>query len=204
MPIPTGGNTLPQALTNIRCCTALKNCGKETVQNAHKVSSAKQLYVYDDNNLRYSNWSNKIADVPDITKCLTICNTKLTEIVFLPLDNRILSGKNIRKGRISDCLILTQDMMSFVELKTEATSQACFMDRVNDAIIQHRNTFFNVVKPRIEKVLNGFPNIGVEFYVVFNDGLMVTATFAELQDAQADFLLKCGYPLYVDNRKEYK
>lgn len=204
MPIPTGGNTLPKALTNIRCCTALKNCGKETVENAHRVSSAQQLYVYDDSILRYSNWSNKIADVPDKTKCFTICNTKLTEIVFLPLDNRVLSGKNIRKGGISDCLLLTEEMMSFVELKTEATSQACFMERVNDAINQHRNTFSHVVKPRIVKVLSEFPNIGVEFYVVFNDVLMVTATFAELQDAQADFLLECGYPLYIDNRKEYK
>lgn len=204
MPIQTGGNTLPKALTNIRCCTALKNCGKETVENAHRVSSAQQLYVYDDSILRYSNWSNNIAEVPDKTKCFTICNTKLTEIVFLPLDNRILSGKSIRKGGISDCLLLTQDMMSFVELKTEAISKACFMNRLNEAINQHWNTFSHVVKPRIEKVLKRFPNIGVEFYVVFNDGLMVTATFAELQDAQADFLLEYGYPLYVDNSKEYK
>lgn len=54
MPRLSQNKDLPVAITNLRLCTALKDCGAIGVANALDNSSAEYLYVYDDRELGYT------------------------------------------------------------------------------------------------------------------------------------------------------
>lgn len=206
MPKTFNGRQLPCSLTNIRCCTALNNCGATRVEEAYKACSASKVYVYDDHCLKHSDWTDVPENVPGgVNKCFSVSNPGRVEIVLLPLDNCILSGKNIRKGGICDCLLLTDDIFVFVEFKTDVYSEEHFMDRVAYGIKQLKNTF-NLVKQKVccaMKQQDLPSNIKVEFHIVFDCSLMVTGASADIQNAELQFLLDCNYPLYVDNSKDF-
>ena len=67
MPRLSQNNDLPVAITNLRLCTALQDCGAIGVANAFDKSSAEHLYVYDDGNLGYTDWTDVAPEF--VTKC---------------------------------------------------------------------------------------------------------------------------------------
>lgn len=61
MSIPINDGSLPQAVTRLRLCTALRNCGREKVADCLMQSDAIRMYVYDDNGVNgvgYTVWSD--------------------------------------------------------------------------------------------------------------------------------------------------
>ena len=71
MPRLSPNNILPAAITNLRLCTALQNCGAIGVANVFDKSSAENLYVYDDGNLGYTDWTGHTFDGIIKPKCAT-------------------------------------------------------------------------------------------------------------------------------------
>lgn len=51
---PSNNTNIPIAVKNLRLCSALSNCGRIGVQQAMVISTDKELYVYDDATLGYS------------------------------------------------------------------------------------------------------------------------------------------------------
>ena len=97
MPRLSPNNILPAAITNLRLCTALQNCGAIGVANAFDKSSAENLYVYDDGSLGYTDWTDVVPEF--VSKCFVAANPNNNTIALLPLDGRILTGPSVKIGR---------------------------------------------------------------------------------------------------------
>lgn len=125
----------------------------------------------------------------------------------MPLDNRIVTGANITKGGVCDCLVLTEKEISFIEFKTNVTSSNndTLTQRAEEAVEQLWHTYNDIVMPRCCKVLHSdnLP-VSVDFYVVFDRELNVTGVSAELMDKQNVFLEDKRLPLFFDNGKIFK
>lgn len=206
MPKQSNNRDLPEAITRLKLCIAFKPCGHVGVVDAFDKSDAGVLYVYDDNSLGYTDWTN-ITPAPEMeSKCLKVTNPNNDTIVLLPLDGRILTGENSTRGGVCDGMVLTQKEMCLVEFKTNADSENfhTIIERANKGITQLSNTFEKVIKPNcatqnidIEKMLS------IEFYVVFDKSLNVTSAKAELMELQAQFLINNKHSLYFNNEKSF-
>ena len=120
MPRLSPNNILPAAITNLRLCTALQNCGAIGVANAFDKSSAENLYVYDDGSLGYTDWTDVVPEF--VSKCFVAANPNKNTIALLPLDGRILTGPSVIAGGVCDGMLLTDKEMCFIEFKTNVTS----------------------------------------------------------------------------------
>lgn len=120
MPRLSPNNILPAAITNLRLCTALQNCGAIGVANAFDKSSVENLYVYDDGSLGYTDWTDVVPEF--VSKCFVAANPNNNTIALLPLDGRILTGPSVIAGGVCDGMLLTDKEMCFIEFKTNVTS----------------------------------------------------------------------------------
>ena len=121
MPTLSKDRILPDAIKQLRLCSALRNCGRVKVEDVFDKSDDENLYVYDDQSLGYSDWMNVIPTA-FLSKTFHVQNPNRTTLVLLPLDGCIITGKNITKGGICDCALLTDKEMSLVEFKTNVLS----------------------------------------------------------------------------------
>lgn len=193
---------IPNAIKRLRLCASLKNCG-HPVEDCFKHSSAKVLYAYDDAVLGYSDWSEAVAS-EEISRSFIVHNDNSAEIILLPLDNRIISGPAVTKGGVNDCAILTDKQMSFVEFKTNVTSNSDknMEDKTNDAIGQLWHTFNEIISPRYSaKGISLTTAVNIDFFVIFDSSLDVTNVTASRLDKQMEFLQQTGLPLFFDNEK---
>jgi len=194
----------PEAIKRLRLCASLKDCG-HAVEDCFKLSSAPCLYAYDDNALGYSDWSEAIAP-KSVSRSFIVRNDSTVEIVLLPLDGRIISGPAITQGGVNDCAILTEKQMSFIEFKTNVTSNSDknIEDKTNDAINQLWHTFNGIISPRCTAKGISLANaVDIDFHVVFDSNLDVTCATALRQDKQMEFLMTNGFPLFFDNEKSF-
>lgn len=197
-------NAIPEAIKRLRLCASLKNCG-HAVEDCFKQSSAQCLYAYDDDTLGYSDWSETIAS-ESVSRSFIVRNDNIVEIVLLPLDGRIISGPAVTKGGVNDCAILTGKQMSFVEFKTNVTSNSDknIEDKTNEAINQLWHTFHDIISPRCAaKGITLETAVNIDFHVVFDSNLDVTCATASRQDKQMEFLMTNGFPLYFNNEKSF-
>lgn len=204
MPKLSQNKDLPVAITNLRLCTAFKNCGAICVVDAFDKSFAEQLYVYDDGELGYTDWSD--VEPEFVSMCFKATNPNNTTIALLPLDGKIFTGTNVIAGGVCDGMLLTEKEMCLIEFKTNVTSSnyQTIIQRSNKAIGQLRHTFDGVIKPRCLKQSKDIEQLlSVDFYVVFDDGLEVTGVNSELMDLQIQFLMDNGHLLYFGNEKTF-
>lgn len=202
MPRLSKNRDLPTAITNLRLCTALQNCGATGVADAFDKSSVNRLYVYDDRELGYTDWTD--IEPEFVAKCFMATNSNNNIIALLPLDGRILTGTSIIAGGVCDGMLLTEKEMCLIEFKTNVTSSSyqTIIQRANEAIGQLWHTFDGVIKPKcatkskdVEQLLS------IDFYVVFDKDLEVTGANSELMDLQIQFLTDNNHPLYFANGK---
>ena len=209
MPRLSHDRNLPAAITNLRLCTALQNCGAIGVANAFDKSSADHLYVYDDSNLGYTDWTDVAPAFA--SKCFVATNPNNNTIVLLPLDHRILTGKSVVAGGVCDGMLLTEQEMCLVEFKTNVTSSnyQTIVQRANDAKDQLWHTFDDIIKPKCATQSIAGQSIDVEqmlsvyFFVVFDKELEVTGAKSELMELQMQFLSDKHHLLYFDNGKTF-
>lgn len=151
----------------------------------------------------YSDWSETI-NTADVSRSFIARNDNETEIVLLPLDNRIISGPAVTKGGVNDCAILTEKQMSLIEFKTNVTSNSDknIEDKTSDAIKQLWHTFNEIISPRCSaKGISLEKAVDIDFFVIFDSNLDVTNVTASRLDKQMEFLQKNGFPLFFNNEK---
>lgn len=206
MPRLSNDSNLPAAITNIRLCSALRDCGAHGVADTFDKSEENQLFVYDDRSLGYTDWATSID--PDFkSKCFHANNPNGSTIVLLPLDGRIITGAKVSEGGVCDGMLLTEQEMCFIEFKTDVTSSndLTIKQRANEAIGQLWHTFNGIIQPKcaakrkpVEKFLS------INFQVVFDENLEITGVNSELMDLQVQFLVDNHYPLYFTNEKTFR
>ena len=126
--------------------------------------------------------------------------------MLLPLDNRIISGSTIKEGGVADCALLTMTDLSFVEFKTNVTSNSTknIDSKTDDAIKQLWHTYDGIIKPRCHAKGINIPQIvKLDFFIVFNKELDVTGAMASRLNYQQEFMENYGYPLFFDNEKNF-
>lgn len=205
MPRLSQNKQLPAAITNLRLCTALQNCGIIGVADAFDKSSASRLYVYDDGNLGYSDWTDIVPEF--VSKCFVATNPNNSTISLLPLDGRILTGTNVIVGGVCDGMLLTEKEMWLIEFKTNVTSSnyQTIIQRAIEAIGQLWHTFDGIIKPKCAAQTKDIEHmLSVDFHVVFDKDLEVTGVNSKLMDLQIQFLNDKNYPLYFDNGKTFQ
>ena len=205
MPRLSQNNDLPVAITNLRLCTALQDCGAIGVANAFDKSSAEHLYVYDDGNLGYTDWTDVAPEF--VTKCFVATNPNNITIALLPLDGRIITGPSVIVGGVCDGMLLTDKEMCLIEFKTNVSdfNYLTIIQRANDAIAQLWHTFDGIIKPRCAKKSKDVERmLSVDFFVVFDKELEVTGASSVLMDLQLQFLTDKSHPLYFDDGKDFQ
>ena len=210
MPRLSQNKDLPTAITNLRLGTALQDCGAIGVANAFDKSSARHLYVYDDGDLGYTDWTDVAPAF--VSKCFVVTNPNNITIALLPLDGRIITGPSIIAGGVCDGMLLTEKEMCLIEFKTNVISSnyQTIVDRAEEAIDQLWHTFDAIIKPKCAtQSIAGQPidvehKLFVDFHVVFDKDLEVTGASSELMDLQLQFLTDKSHPLYFDDGKVFQ
>lgn len=195
-------NNIPQEVRRLRLCSSLQSCGG-TVEVCLKESNEVAMSIYDDASLGYTDWINGNSGLPDTFIANNAGNKKL---VLLPLDNRIISGPVVKQGGVADCVVLTMDNMSFIEFKTNVTSNTDFniSAKTEDAINQLWHTYDGIISPRcLAKGVDIATMVDIEFYIVFNKELDVTSATASRLNHQMEFMRNHNLPLYFENEKNF-
>lgn len=201
MPRLSKDRELPEAIKNIRLGSALQDCGNRHVAEVFDKSNAKSLFVYDDNELGHTDWTDTKPAFDE--KCFVAENPSCSTIALLPLDGCIVTGKNIVEGGVCDGMLLTEKEMCFVEFKTNVASPnfKTIIQRANEAIEQLWHTYDGIVRPRCVRYQNIEDGLAIEFYVVFDKALEVMGINSELMDLQNQFLEDNKFLLYFANKK---
>ena len=206
MPTLSQNRDLPSAIAQLKLCYALRYCGPLGVKAAFDKSDDENLYVYDDDNLGYSDWTN-VAPAAFLSKTFHVQNPNKNTLVLLPLDGRIITGEHFIQGGICDCALLTNKDLSFVEFKTNVSSDLdnTILEHAEKAIDQLWHTYDGIIKPKCqEKDIDVKQEVTIDFYVVFNKDLSVTGVRADFQNLQNDFLQDKHYPLFFQNYKQFE
>lgn len=204
MPTLSQNRDLPVAITQLRLCSALRDCGSVGVEDAFDKSDNENLYVYDDGG--YSDWTN-VEPMAFLSKTFHALNPHQNTLVLLPLGGRIITGKNIIEGGVCDCALLTEKELSFIEFKTNASSDLdeTIFGHAEKAIKQLWHTYDGIINPACQKVgIDVKQKVYVDFYVVFNKDLSVTGVRADFQNLQDQFLQDKSYPLFFENSKQFE
>ena len=205
MPTLSTDRNLPDAIKQLRLCSALRNCGRVKVEDAFDKSDDENLYVYDDDTLGYSDWTN-VEPTAFLSKTFHAQNPNRNTLVLLPLDGRIITGKKITKGGICDCALLTDKEMSLVEFKTNvlSTNDLTILQRATEAKDQLWHTYDSIINPRCRRVgIDITLRVSIDFYVVFDNELGVTAARADIQNLRGKFVEENHYELYYQNNKQF-
>jgi hypothetical protein len=192
---------IPAEIAQLQLCRALKNCGSP-VENNFQQSSATDLFIYDNDTDKYTQWRETPPASP---KDFHAHNPNNKNIVLLPLDNKILTGKSIRENGVADCALLTMEELTFIEFKTNVESGTEFNvnDKLKDAKGQLLNTYSNIKHQCSNINIDIEEKHNIEFYIVFNKNLQVTNANNIFMKFQVEFANEHKKALYIDNYKQY-
>lgn len=205
MPTLSQNRDLPAAITQLKLCYALRFCGPLGVVGAFDKNDDENLYVYDDDALGYSDWTN-VEPTAFLSKTFHAQNPNRNTLVLLPLDGRIITGDHFIRGGICDCALLTDKELSFIEFKTNVSSDLdkTILEHAEKAVDQLWHTYDSIINPECRRVgIDITLNVSIDFYVVFDSVLGVTGARADIQNLQNEFLQEKHYPLYYQNNKQF-
>lgn len=205
MPRPSNNTNIPTAVKKLRLCSALSDCGRISVQQAMVISTDNCLYVYDDATKVYSDWTNIVPS--NLSETFSADNPNNTEIVLLPLDNRIITGPKVTQGGVCDCALLTVNELSLIEFKTNAktVSNKTLEQRCREASSQILHTIDGIIKPKCsQKGIGIDKKVDIDAYIVFDSQLNVTSVQTIFQAIAMEVLEKNKLLLFVDNKKTFK
>lgn len=205
MPTLSQNRDLPAAITQLKLCYALRFCGPLGVGTAFDKSDDENLYVYDDDTLGYSDWTN-VEPTAFLSKTFHAQNPNRNTLVLLPLDGRIITGDHFIRGGICDCALLTDKEMSLVEFKTNvlSTNNLTILQRATEAKDQLWHTYQSIIYR--ECCIIGISitlKVSIDFYVVFDNDLSVTGVRADFQNLQNEFLQNNHFPLFFESNKQF-
>ncbi len=195
---------IPEEIKRLRLCSALRDCGKLGVEQGFKQSVKKELFVYDDQSKKHTDWSETAPK--EKSKCFIVSNPDGVTLILLPLDGCIITGTSVTKGGVADCALLAKKELCLVEFKTNTDSKnpQTIEQRIREGESQLWHTFSEIIAPRCEKVSVFIDKIvDVSFFVVFDSALEVTSVSAAKMEMMTAFLEKHHYRLFFDNRKTF-
>ncbi len=169
MPRLSQNREQPNAITQLQLCPALKRCSHIGVEKAFDKSDYENLYVYDDDGLKHSDWNNDKYAV-SLSNTFNAQNPNKSTLVLLPLDGRIITKKAFIKGGVCDCALLTDKELSFVEFKTNVSSSKnlTILHRAQKAIRQLWHTYDGIINTECKKIgVNVKDYVSIDFYAVF-------------------------------------
>ncbi len=204
MPKLSQDKELPVSVKKIRLGSALRDCGNCSFAESFDKSNAEQLYIYDDSDLGYTDWTDSEPDF--VSKCFIVKNPNGIVITLLPLDGKIITGKNITQGGVCDGMILTEQGMSLIEFKTNVMTPnyLTVLQRATEAVSQLWHTFDGIIKPKCEsQSVNIEELLSVDFHVVFNKDFEIMGVNAELMDLQIQFFEDNKHLLFFDYGKTF-
>lgn len=204
MPQPSNNTNIPTAVSNLRLCSALSDCGRFGVLQAMAISTDNCLYVYDDATLGYSAWTNSVPS--NLSETFSADNPNNTEIVLLPLDNSIITGPKVAQGGVCDCALLTVNELSLIEFKTNAktVSNKTLEQRCREALSQILHTRDGIIKPKCsQKGIDIEKKVDIDAYIVFDSQLNVTSVQTIFQAIAMEVLKKNKLLLFVHNKKTF-
>lgn len=205
MPTLSKDRNLPDAIKQLRLCSALRSCGRVKLEDAFDKSDDENLYVYDDGNIGYSVWDNDEHAV-SLSKTFHAQNPNRNTLVLLPLDGCIITGAHVIQGGVCDCALLTDKEMSLVEFKTNASSELdeTIFGNAEKAIKQLWHTYDGIINPECRRVgIDITLKVSIDFYVVFDNELGVTGARADIQNLQDEFLQNNDFLLFFENNKQF-
>lgn len=205
MPTLSKDRNLPDAIKQLRLCSALRNCGRVKVEDAFDKSDYENLYVYDDDTLGYSDWTN-VEPTAFLSKTFYAQNPNRNTLVLLPLDGRIITGDHFIRGGICDCALLTDKELSFIEFKTNVSSDLdkTILEHAEKAVDQLWHTYDSIINPECRRVgIDITLKVSIDFYVVFDNELGVTGARADIQNLQDEFLQNNDFLLFFENNKQF-
>lgn len=192
----------PLVISRLKVVAALKTCGNEAAVNNLDYSKAIDLYAYDTNH-GYTEWEDQLP--VNYTKAFHLMNTPQKEVVLLPLDNCIVKDAHLITGGITDCAFMTNDDLLFVEFKTNATSTSkrALKGNSRKACKQLWHTYESILKPKFAAQGIDLGNeVEVEFYIVFDSALNVTAARASFMNQMTNFQNVHNHLLFFANERE--
>lgn len=204
MPKLSQDKELPVSVKKIRLGSALRDCGNCSFAESFDKSNTEQLYIYDDSDLGYTDWTDSEPDF--VSKCFIVKNPNGIVITLLPLDGKIITGKNITQGGVCDGMILTEQGMSLIEFKTNVMTPnyLTVLQRATEAVSQLWHTFDGIIKPKCEsQSVNIEELLSVDFHVVFNKDFEIMGINAELMDLQIQFFEDNKHLLFFDYGKTF-
>lgn len=206
MPRLSQNREQPNAITQLQLCMALKKCSRIGVKKAFDKSDDENLYVYDDDKLKHSDWNND-KNAVSLSKTFNVQNPNKSTLVLLPLDGSIITKRNFIKGGVCDCALLTDKELSFVEFKTNVSSSKdlTILHSAQKATHQLWHTYDGIINTECKKIGVDIKDyVSIDFYVVFKSELEVTGVRADFQNLQYEFLMNNHYPLFFENSKQFK
>lgn len=191
----------PLVISRLKVVAALQSCGNEVVVNDLDYSNAVNLYSYDTSN-KYTEWQDTVPANP--SKAFHLVNSAQKDVVLLPLDNCIVKDAHLIEGGIADSAFLTNDELLFVEFKTETTSTKDALKRNSrKARKQLWHTYESILKPKFaEQGIELDEEVEIEFYIVFDSSLVVTAASASFMAQMTKFQNDYGHLLFFANERE--
>lgn len=192
----------PQVISRLKVVTALQSCGNEAAVKNLDYSHVVDLYSYDTIH-KYTEWQDSVPANP--TKAFHLVNSAEKDVVLLPLDNCIVKDPGLTKGGITDSAFLTNDELLFVEFKTEATSSTKDALKRNSkkARKQLWHTYESILEPKFKaQEIELAKELNIEFYIVFDSSLVVTAASASFMNQMMKFQKEHDHPLFFDNKHE--
>lgn len=195
--------TLPAPISQLKLDWSLRECGPIRVSEAYRSCNAPTIWAYDQDTTPVD-WSASVSEEQK-KRSLEITNPSGQEIVLVPLDRCVITGKEYIQGGVADCLLLTGKAFCLVEFKTNAYDTNRLSDRISDGSRQLWHTYDGVIHPccvrsgiAIEKVVSE-----ITFQIVLSEMMQLTMASATIQDAQFKFFTDHGILLFVSRQKTF-
>ena len=197
------GDCEPLVISRLKVIEALSTCGNANAVNVLDFSHATDLYAYDTEN-KYTEWEDRIPKNP--SKAFHLINKSKKDVVLLPLDNYIVKDPHLTIGGIADAALLTNDELLFVEFKTNATSTTKKALNKNSSKAQKQlwHTYDSILKPKFAvQGINLNSEVEIEFYIVFDSLLNVTAASATFMNQMTKFEDMYSHLLFFSNERDF-
>lgn len=200
--LKNSGDPQPLVISRLKVVAALQSCGNAAAVNNLDYSKSVDLYSYD-TDAKYTEWDKSVPANP--TKAFHLINTLQKEVVLLPLDNCIVKDAHLVVGGVTDSAFLTNDELLFVEFKTNVTSSTKDALKRNSKKARRQlwHTYDGILKPKF--AAQGIiidDEVDIEFYIVFDSSLVVTAASASFMNQMTQFQNEHSHPLFFTNERE--
>lgn len=193
--------SIPLIINKLQIDSVFAPSCSTNVADCYDYSSDSDLFVYDTIN-SYSDWESSVPSF--ISKTFHVINKNNNQIVLLQIDHKLMTAKDWTPGGTADCALMTDQIFTMVEFKTNASSEDKIKNNAKNAKEQLHKTY--------KKLVRLFRNQGIdlrssfpvqELFVVFDATLCVTNARADIINLTMQPKNAKIPPTFFENEREY-